>query len=105
MNQNNLYKTIKEVVQNSIPGSRVLLFGSRARGDNSQNSDYDLLVITPDTYSSTEKIYWRTKLDNAITSTAKIPIDLLFNSEEEVKIKKELPGDIIRSVLREAVIL
>ncbi len=29
---------------------RVYLFGSRARGDNSEGSDYDFCVLTPDDY-------------------------------------------------------
>lgn len=30
-----------------FPGARVILFGSRARGDHFKDSDYDLLVISP----------------------------------------------------------
>lgn len=30
------------------PIERVILFGSRARGDNRVDSDYDLLVVVPD---------------------------------------------------------
>ncbi|MEA2197463.1 MAG: uncharacterized protein QOJ25_1514 [Solirubrobacteraceae bacterium] len=32
----------------AAPGAKVILFGSRARGDQRSNSDLDLLVITPD---------------------------------------------------------
>lgn len=30
---------------------RVYLFGSRARGDNTEGSDYDFCILTPDDYS------------------------------------------------------
>lgn len=29
------------------PGAEIYLYGSRARGDNSSDSDWDILVITP----------------------------------------------------------
>jgi hypothetical protein len=31
------------------------------------------------------------------------PVDILLNSEEEIRQKQELPGHIIRSVIREGV--
>jgi uncharacterized protein len=100
-----IYKSIRQIVESNLPGSRVLLFGSRARGDYDHFSDYDLLVITPQTITPKEKIYWSTRLDNAIVKTVKIPIDLLLNSEEEVRRKQELPGHIIRSIMREGIAL
>ena len=100
-----IYKAIRQIVEFNLPGSRVLLFGSRARGDHDRFSDYDLLVITPQTITPKEKIYWSTRLDRAIVENVNIPIDLLLNSEEEVRKKQELPGHIIRSVMREGIVL
>ena len=105
MNDQVIYNTIKELVQTNLPDSRVLLFGSRARGDYDRYSDYDLLIITRHTLSAREKLNWSTKLDKAITYSTHIPIDLLINSEEEVREKQELPGHIIRSAMREAIAL
>lgn len=100
-----IYNSIRQIVELNLPGSRVLLFGSRARGDHDCFSDYDLLVITPQTITPKEKIYWSTRLDRAIVENVNIPIDLLLNSEEEVRQKQELPGHIIRSVMREGIVL
>jgi predicted nucleotidyltransferase len=100
-----IYKTILQTVQSNLPGSGVLLFGSRARGDQDRFSDQDLLIITPLTFSPQEKIHWSTKLDRAIIEAVQIPVDLLLNSEEEVRQKQELPGHIIRSAIREGIIL
>jgi predicted nucleotidyltransferase len=96
-----VYNKIVRTVQELLPGSSVLLFGSRARGDHNKHSDYDLLIITPRTFTSKEKIFWANLLDRAIVEAIGAPIDLLLNSEEEVYQKKELPGHIIRTVLRE----
>jgi predicted nucleotidyltransferase len=81
------------------------LFGSRARGDGDNKSDYDLLIITPQTFAPQDKIYWTTKLDRAIINAIKAPVDILLNSEEEVLQKQELPGHIVRSAIREGVAL
>jgi len=43
----NLIDEIKKVKQDVLPEGRVILFGSRARKDFSENSDWDLLVLTP----------------------------------------------------------
>ena len=105
METDTIYNNIRKTVLAHLPGSRVLLFGSRARGDNDYNSDYDLLVITPNVYPQKERINWSTKLNHAIVNDCHIPIDLLFYSEEEVLQKKELPGHIIKTALREGVAL
>ena len=105
MDNSIIYKKIRQTVQTNLPGSRVLLFGSRARGEQDSFSDYDLLVITSQTFSSKEKISWSTRLDRAIIEAVKIPIDLLLSSEEEVLEQQELPGHIIRTAIREGIIL
>lgn len=48
---------IKEVAAVVFPNKEgiVLLYGSRARGDNNKNSDWDLLIITQETISTQEK--------------------------------------------------
>ena len=105
MSNSALYKKIRETVQSNLPGSRVLLFGSRARGEHDRFSDYDLLVITSQTFSPKEKISWSTRLDRAIIEAVQIPVDLLLSSEEEVLEQQKLPGHIIRSAIREGIIL
>ncbi len=92
-------------MQSCLPGSRVLLFGSRARGGRDSHSDYDLLIVTPTTLSPKEKIEWSTRLDRAIVKAIRAPVDLLLNSEEEIRQKQQLPGHIIRSVMREGMAL
>jgi predicted nucleotidyltransferase len=100
-----IYKKIKETVQSCLPGSRVLLFGSRARGQQDIHSDYDLLIVTPSTFTSQEKIEWSSRLDRAIVKAIQAPVDLLLNSEEEILQKQQLPGHIIRSVMKEGMAL
>ena len=100
-----MHNIIRKTVQLLVPDARVLLFGSRARGDHHYNSDYDLLVITPKTFTPKQKINLSSQLDKAIVDAINAPLDLLIVSEEEVREKQELPGHIIRSVMREGITL
>ena len=105
MNNGTIYSRIRETVQFCLPGSRIVLFGSRARGDYDSFSDYDLLIVTPTTFDAQDKIQWSSRLDRAIVEAIQAPVDILFHSEEEVRQKQELPGNIIRSAIREGVAL
>ena len=49
-------KVIKESVNELLPESSILLFGSRARHDNTDESDYDLMIITKDISWIDEKV-------------------------------------------------
>ena len=40
-----LLRDCKAAIQRVVPGAEVVLFGSRARGQQHQYSDYDLLVL------------------------------------------------------------
>lgn len=40
-----LLKSIKRVLQSTVPDGKIILFGSRARGDARKDSDWDLLII------------------------------------------------------------
>ena len=102
MDKQAVFHIIQKTVRSFLPDSRVWLFGSHARGDSDSRSDYDLLIITPASYSQKEKLDWSTTLDRAIVNAIHAPVDLLFYSEEEVLQKQQLPGHIIRSAMREA---
>jgi len=105
MNNELIYATIRDTVKYYLPDARILLFGSRARGNQDLRSDYDLLIITSKTLSSSEKVSWSTRLNKALVKAVNAPFDLLINSEEEVNQKRHLPGHIIRSIVREGISL
>ncbi len=105
MDHSSTYETIRQTVLANLPDSRIVLFGSHARGDAGRYSDYDLLIITPSVFTPKEKIDWSTRLDRAIIKAIKAPVDLLFSSEEEISWQRELPGHIVRTALREGIVL
>jgi uncharacterized protein len=99
------YKQIRDTVEAHLPDARVVLFGSRARGDNDTQSDYDLLIILPATLTPKEKMKWRNCLDHALVHSINAPVDVLINSEEEVRQKQQLPGHVIQYAMREGITL
>lgn len=46
MTQQELLYKVKESIKVLDPRARIILFGSRARGDFKTNSDWDFLIIT-----------------------------------------------------------
>lgn len=96
-------KKIKSIVQSILPEAKVILFGSRARGDNTVHSDYDLLIITDEYLSEREKLNTRSQIKKLLIKSLQIPVDVLLNMKQEVEIKKSLPGHVVQWALKEGV--
>lgn len=50
-----IIQKVKEIVYNYDRDAQLILFGSRARGDWHEESDWDILVLTKEKYSKTIK--------------------------------------------------
>lgn len=104
MTNDQIIDTIKATVREYLPDSEVLLFGSRARKDERSDSDYDILLITNTSLTPKEKLPLRTKIRKILLLDG-IRSDILIQSKSEVDQKKNLPGHIVRRILREAIVL
>ena len=98
-----IHHTIKSMVNSFLPNAQVLLFGSRARGESTIDSDYDLLVITRETYAPRVKMNWEIKIRKALVNELNLPFDVIIQSEKEVSQKKNLSGHIVYYAMKEAV--
>lgn len=96
-------ETIKSIVKKLLPSAKVILFGSRARGNFSDQSDYDVLIITPDQPDNNLRKSIITTLSKELVKALRAPVDVLLNSEAEVTEKMKLPGHIIRWAVKEGV--
>ena len=81
----------------------MLLFGSRATGKASEESDYDLLIVTADTYAPRIKMNWENKIRRALVYSLKAPFDVILQSENEISEKRNLTGHIVNYAMKEAV--
>ncbi len=97
-------KVIKQSVAELLPNSSILLFGSRARHDNTAESDFDLMIITRDIHDSKELRVCKSLIRRKLAQN-KIPADIIIQSEAEVNINKEIIGHIVRQILKEGVLL
>jgi predicted nucleotidyltransferase len=103
MTQQEIHKKIRNTVDSLLPGTRIVLFGSRARGDFDGGSDYDLLIITPAKYERREQMGWRTRLARALVHTLNASFDVLMNDQEELVANQQLLGHVVRSAMREGI--
>ena len=95
--------TIKSLVDSFLPNAQVLLFGSRARGEFSIDSDYDLLIITNETFAPRTKMNWESKIRKALINKLNKPFDVIIQSKKELLEKKDLSGHIVYYAMKEAV--
>ncbi len=80
----NILTSIKLEIQAVVPGAKVILFGSRAFGVPTSESDWDILILTKEKHSKSIKILIQDKLF-PISVKAEAFINLLLIQEEEWK--------------------
>jgi predicted nucleotidyltransferase len=93
---------IKSIVRSFFPEAEVILFGSRARGDNQMNSDYDLLIIVDDQQNNSERLRSQAMI-RKVLSRHQILADVIIHSKSEIAIKRTLPGHLVRIALMEGI--
>jgi len=87
----------RALVAAAPPASRVILFGSHARGDARAGSDLDFLVIEPDAdRSGLESVRLRRALRELPAS-----IDVVVVSRDVAERRSKVPGTMVDRALRE----
>ncbi|HVB03780.1 MAG TPA: nucleotidyltransferase domain-containing protein [Chitinophagaceae bacterium] len=79
---NSILSRINIRVQQIVPGAKVLLFGSRAYGKPTEESDWDILILTKDKHPKKTKWFIQDKLF-PISLEFSTYINLLLVQEEE----------------------
>ena len=95
--------SIKTTVQSYLPDAKVLLFGSRARGDFNMHSDFDLLVVSKNAIESKDRMNLESKISKSLVYSLHVPFDVLLYSQEDVELKKNVRGLIIFYALKDAI--
>ena len=93
-------RTIREAVERVVTAARpskIILFGSFARGDPDEGSDLDLLVIEPELVDRYEEMI---RLRDAIGPIG-AGVDVLVYSEEEAERRGQVPGTVVYWALKE----
>ena len=81
--------------------TKIILFGSQARGDADDRSDVDLLVIKPHVTDRYEELV---ELDRALAGIL-LPVDILLVSDAEFEERANQPGTVERAARQEGRVL
>jgi predicted nucleotidyltransferase len=91
---------VRRIVETAQP-DKIILFGSRARGDSRPNSDFDVLVIK----ESSEPGYRRDAPIYLALAGLNAPVDVLVYTPEEVTDWSAVPQAFVTTALREGKVL
>jgi len=102
-----MYKDIKNKLIDLLAGleyNKILLFGSRAREENREDSDYDVIISLKNNISNQEKLALQSKIRKAFAQD-KIDIDIIIKNFDEYNYQKELLGNVVYYANREGILL
>ena len=94
-----LIESIVAQVVATVQPTRVVLFGSHARGDAREDSDVDLLVVIPDGNDRREVA--RTLYTLPSKELRSCPVDFIVTTESEFARRQHRIGSIYPSIVRE----
>ena len=93
-------RAVRILVDTAKP-SRIMVFGSYARGDAREDSDLDLLVIEPRVEDRAREMV---RLRRALRPL-RIPVEILVYSADEVARWGDQPGSALYWALREGTVV
>lgn len=97
----NLIEEIVRRIVDAVHPRKIVLFGSRGRGDERAGSDLDLLVIS----ESPEPRYRRSAPIYGLLSDILVPMDILVYRPEEVEEWSEVRQAFVTTAIREGKVL
>jgi predicted nucleotidyltransferase len=97
-------ETLEQITRRIVEGfhpQRLILFGSRARGDERRDSDIDLLIVAP----SAEPRWRRAVPVYRALAGLGVPKDIVWWTPEEIAEWRGVKTHFINTVLREGIVL
>jgi predicted nucleotidyltransferase len=92
-----IQEAARRILRAAPPGTRLVLFGSAARGEANEHSDLDFLVIEP---TVADPIRESVRLDRTLDGML-IPADIIVRSQESVRKWRDVYGTVINAALDE----
>jgi predicted nucleotidyltransferase len=94
---------VRRIVREVDP-LKVVLFGSRARGDERAESDVDLLVVMPDAWAGVGQ---RRAAVTILTALRDLPVakDVVVTTPAEIARRGHLTGTVLQRALAEGTVL
>ena len=100
-----ILKRIVEIIVKELEPDKIILFGSRARGDYKEGSDYDILVLKRGIKPQERiKIMWHLKKKISRLIPEKIFDIIVQDTEEYINLSKD-PFTVYSSTQKEGVVI
>jgi uncharacterized protein len=99
----NITGRIRNEIKSIDPTAKVILFGSRARGDARHDSDWDILILIKDSVTTEIEKAFRYKLFDLELETGEVFSTFVYNKDTWNKKHKVTP--FYKSIKREGVLL
>jgi len=90
----------RRIVERFRP-DRIILFGSYVKGEHTEHSDLDILIVLPVEGSRRKKA---NEIDLALADRV-VPVDLIVVTPEQFDRQKDIVGTIIREAVREGKVI
>ena len=95
-----LDEIVRRIVEVADP-DKIILFGSRARGEAGEESDYDILVVSP----TAERFWKRTVPIYYALEGIPASCDVLWRTPEEVEQWRGVKAHLVTRATREGVVV
>ena len=86
--QNHEINLIKDRLVKAIAPSKIYLFGSFAKGTNTETSDYDFYIIVPD--GSDDRVAISQRAYKALRGVRRRPVDIVVGYEKTFDTRKNI---------------
>ena len=93
-------EAVRRIIERFHP-VKIILFGSRARGESRPGSDADLLIVMPVKGSRRDAA---TSID-LVLSGIRLPMDIIVVTPDDMERGRRVRGSIIQAALREGKVL
>ena len=100
ISENTIQQAVARLVAAANP-SKIILFGSYARGDATEDSDLDLMVIEQEVQNAGEEMI---RLHRAVGNVG-VGVDVLVYSDREASRRSQVPGTVLYWAFREGRVL
>ena len=107
LEKEDLSRSIKKILQDkNISFSRIMLFGSRALENNTDDSDWDILILIENGLSTRERMDLSIQLSRALHNEYPLePVDIIVKTTQQFEEEKSVMNTISSEAFLEGIIL
>ena len=96
-------KKVEKEISKKIPNSKVILFGSYARGEEKEDSDVDLCIIVPEIEG--RRLDMKVELRGIIKESIETSLDLILYTHDEFEKYTRLKSTLHYQIKKDGVLI